>query len=121
MMKKLTLTLTMALALSACSQSTTPLQGELAVFNWLQQANPQQDSQTAIAQQDYRLIAISGRGQALPGIDGNTANKAKLRCKTKFVQGLGDNKGQGEYKIWWQKAFDYAQQYNRAMINYCVN
>ena len=120
MIKQVFTYITLIFTITACS-SAPPLTGELAVFNWLQHANASEDAKQAISAQDFRLIAIASRGQAIPGIDANTARRAKQNCKVKYVQGLGDNKGKGEYTTWWQKALHYAKAYNRSIISYCVN
>lgn len=115
--------LALAITASACTVSPK-LTGELAVFNWLQHANVEQDIKQAISQQDYRLIAIAGRGKAIPGLSLDIARNAKTRCNSKFVSGLGDNyrseKNKEEYKKWWQKARAYAEAYNQKIIEYCL-
>ena len=121
---KLTI-LALAISASACTIAPeapkTKLTGKLAIFNWLQTANVKQDVKQAINNQDFRLIAIAGRGKAIPGIPLEQARQGKTACGSKYIGGLGDSYNKDkEYKNWWQKAREYAKAYNQKIIEYCL-
>lgn len=107
------------------SPATTPaplpaaLPPELAQFNWLLTADAAKDAKQAIANQDYRLLAISGRGSVLPGIAASQAKQVKQQCRYKFMSGMGDViKGDVQRK-WWKKGYQYAKDYNALVLGYC--
>lgn len=97
-----------------------PLTGELAALNWLQQADSSQDAQAAIANKDYRLLAINLRGLVLPGVAKDMLEKVKQRCHHRFLDGMGDVIRSKAHRQWWQKGRAYAQAYNEIMVGHCL-
>lgn len=124
-----------ALTMSACSntdkqsssapeqnQSTDAEQeqGPPKALAWLLNANSRSDAHGAITRQDYRLLAISGRGTRIPGVDMDQMQQARQQCRLRFLKGAGDVvRGKNELK-WRNKAKQYAAEYNRIMIKYCL-
>jgi len=104
--------------IAACQPTTAIYSGE---FAWLNHADIDNDIEQAIANKDYRLIAIAARGKALPGINAEQSQTAKRHCKLKYLKGLGDNKGKknSPQRQFWQTAYEYAKQFNLALISYC--
>ena len=109
----------LALLASACAVDDSKVKETPRVFNWLQNADVDKDVKTALNQQDFRLIAIAGRGRAIPGLSAEQARQGKAHCGSKFVSGLGDSYRK-DLKLWWQQARDYAKAYNLKMIGYCL-
>jgi hypothetical protein len=97
----------------------TSLTGELAAFNWLQQADSGKDAEAAIAKQDYRLLAINLRGVVLPGIAPDQLAQVKQQCKYRFLDGMGDVLTSKEQRQWWKKGKAYAEAYNKIMVGHC--
>lgn len=109
----------LALLASACAVDDSKVKEIPRVFNWLQNTDVDKDVKTALNQQDFRLIAIAGRGKAIPGLSVEQAREGKTQCGSKFVSGLGDSYSK-DVKHWWQQARDYAKAYNLKMIGYCL-
>jgi hypothetical protein len=123
---RLCLTLVVATTLTACqSRQQAPvaesLTGDLAAFNWLQQADSVKDSKAAIAKQDHRLWAVNLRGVALPGIIKEKLEQAKQQCKYRFMPGMGDVLKSKQHRQWWKKGKAYAEAYNKIMIEHCLH
>ena len=112
-------TIALALLASACAVDDSKLKETPTVFNWLQNADVDKDIKAALNQQDFRLIAIAGRGRAIPGLNAEQAREGKAHCGSKFVSGLGDSYRK-DLKHWWQQARNYAKAYNLKMIGYCL-
>jgi hypothetical protein len=106
---------------TAPTQEAEPLSKAIEQLGWLTTADSNKDVKVAIANKDYRLLAISGRGTMLPGIVPEQAKRAKAQCGLHFMPGMGDSITNKEHKKWWQKGRDYATRYNVQMIKYCLN
>jgi hypothetical protein len=112
-------------ALCSCNSTTEPvkesdpLPKELKLLSWLGKADIDRDTTGAIQNKDFRLLAIAGRGMAIPGIEPEEQVKAKQLCKLRYMTGMGDVIVNEEHRAWWKKAQDYAAKYNQVMAGFC--
>jgi hypothetical protein len=101
-------------------QQTSAMTESYPQFNWLQHADSEKDALAAIARKDYRLLAISGRGNMLPGVKPELAEQAKKQCKERFMDGMGDTLRDKEHRKLWKKGRDYAVAYNTIILKSCL-
>ena len=87
---------------------------------WLNKADAEKDSEAAIKSGDFRLLAIPGRGDMVPGVSVEDKSRILDKCSTKLMEGMGDTIRDPEHRKWWQKARDYAQAYNQKMLKHCL-
>ena len=127
MKKSLPILLTMLL-LSACqngsqidmSQVTEEEKSAVESLIWLQSANAANDAQESLARGDKRLLAMATRGGHFPGVEPELASKAKSVCGVRYLPGSTDTvMGQSHLKL-LQAAESYASDYNRIMIQNCL-
>lgn len=116
-MTRLLLTLILMTTMNGCATSnTSDYESQL---QWLQQANPQQDAQAALAQGDFRLMAFAQRSLVIPGVDVENSRKYELKCGVKIMEGMTDVIRSEEHLRLMKLAHTYALQYNAVIKTRC--
>ncbi|MGB5082344.1 MAG: hypothetical protein WBO23_16575 [Burkholderiales bacterium] len=137
MMKAATAAFAIAGLLSACtaqSQNSTPRAATRAdeassmspreaeavdLLRWLDAADPVGDSKRAIDQGRPALLTLGGRGASLPGIAAGEQSRLTPRCPMRVLPGATDTVRGDTHLRYLQRARDYAERYNRAMLAFC--
>jgi len=121
--------LIVGMALTGCQEtdridpaSLTPQEREaVSALSWLRDADPARDAALASEQGDTRLYVLASRAPTLPGIPAEQAESAKSGCGTRVLPGSTDMvRGETHLKL-LQQAADYAAEYNRSMLDACLN
>ncbi|MCG7982132.1 MAG: glutamyl-tRNA amidotransferase [Candidatus Thiodiazotropha lotti] len=87
---------------------------------WLNDANVEREVQTALDKRDKRLLGMMGRGTDLPGVPAELTSRAKTVCGIRYVEGSTDVvRGEVHLQL-LQRAYDYAEAYNQAMLKHCI-
>ncbi len=113
------------LFLSGCNVTADDKSGNAAMpdhlkaLTWTESADVEADVQKAIANKDYRLFAIAGRGERMPGVDAKQMSDLKQRCGVKYLEGSTDAIRDDEHMQLLQKAYQYAEGYNQSMVRHC--
>ena len=127
MKKSLPILLTLLL-LSGCqsgagidmNQVTEKEKGAVESLLWLQSADATKDAQQGLERGDKRLLAMATRGGHLPGIEPAMASKAKSICGVRYLPGSTDTVLGKTHLQLLQAAESYAADYNRIMIDHCL-
>ena len=114
-------------ALAACTgnnqeqhvEPSDPMPKEVKLLSWVYRADVHKDTHEAIANGDYRLLAIPGRGLMIPGVDPAERADAKALCRIRYMTGMGDTLKGEEHRKLWKKARAYAEAYNKIMLDSC--
>ena len=102
------------------SQVTEKEKGAVESLLWLQSADATKDAHQGLERGDKRLLAMATRGGHLPGIQPEMASKAKSICGVRYLPGSTDTvMGQTHLKL-LQAAESYAADYNKIMIDHCL-
>lgn len=124
-MKRYFIVLLSVFTLVSCNGTTdkkpivdTNLPDYLAQLSWADSADAEADARKAIANKDYRLWVMAGRGGNAPGISGD-ASALKNKCGVRYVQGSTDAVRGEQHMVLLQKAYDYATTYNQIIQSYC--
>jgi hypothetical protein len=126
--KKFLPTLLTLLLLAGCQEgsqidmSQVPAKEKSAVESllWLQKADAAKDAQQGLSRGDKRLLAMAIRGSHIPGIAPEMVSKAKSVCGVRYLPGSTDTvMGETHLKL-LQAAEGYAADYNRIMIEHCL-
>ena len=88
-------------------------------LQWVQTANAQDDAQSALAKNDFRLMAMAQRSTVIPGVDVTQSMKYELRCGIKFMDGVTDVITTDEHLRLMKLAHSYALQYNAIIKTRC--
>ena len=91
----------------------------LQVLSWAESANASKDAEAAITENDYRLFIIAGRGQHMPGVATSLRDGLKKQCGTQFLPGSTDVIRDDKHQRLLQKAYDYAEAYNKIILSKC--
>ncbi len=127
-MKKFLPPLLSLLLLTACqegsnvdmSQVTPKEKSAVESLLWLQKADAAKDARQGVERGDKRLLAMATRGGHIPGIAPELVSKAKSVCGVRYLSGSTDTvMGQTHMKL-IQAATGYAADYNRIMIEHCL-
>lgn len=102
------------------SQVTEKEKGAVESLLWLQSANAEKDAQQGLDRGDKRLLAMATRGGHLPGIEPELASKAKSICGVRYLPGSTDTVLGKTHLQLLQAAESYAADYNRIMIEHCL-
>ena len=95
-------------------------QKSIASLAWLQQADVEQDIQTALAKNDNRLLVMAGRSASLPGVPEELSARAKTACGVRYLEGSTDQVQGNTHRQLLQVAYDYAKTYNQALLKHCL-
>jgi len=88
---------------------------------WLKQADAARDAAQAIQRGDKRLLAMATRAPNMPGVPAESTSKAKSECGIRYLEGSTDAVlGDAHLKL-LQAAQEYASQYNKLMLDACLN
>ncbi|MFC3030923.1 hypothetical protein ACFOEE_00055 [Pseudoalteromonas fenneropenaei] len=90
--------------------------GELA---WVVNADAAKDVAQAIAKQDFRLLAVAGRGAMVPGVPLEQKDSLIAKCNVRYMQGTSDVLKDKQQREWQQRAIAYAKQYNALLLPFC--
>ena len=85
----------------------------------LQQRNPINDAQQAIANGDKRFIAKAGRGLNIPSISSTTYSSVKGRCGLRYEYGFGDVLYGENHSRYYGAFIRYAGLYNTTILSAC--
>jgi hypothetical protein len=85
----------------------------------LNQRNPVDDAQQAIASGDKKFIAKAGRGLNIPSIDANTYSMLKGQCGLRYERGFGDQLYGQHHRRFYSAFVAYAERYNQTMLSAC--
>lgn len=77
------------------------------------------DAQNALANNDYRLLQMPGRGTVLPGIDTSDRASAAKLCGVKILEGVSDVVRDEEALENVQRLTQYAERYNLLIYPQC--
>jgi hypothetical protein len=102
------------------SQVTPKEKSAVESLLWLQKADAAKDARQGLERGDKRLLAMATRGGHIPGIAPELVSKAKSVCGVRYLPGSTDTvMGQTHMKL-IQAATEYAADYNRIMIDHCL-
>ena len=105
--------------LSACATESTALNDYEQKLQWVKQADAQADANKALQQGDFRLMALPGRGNVIPGIDVELRQQYKMKCGTKLTPGVTDAvEGEAHLKL-LKMARRYTEEYNEVIKAHC--
>ena len=102
------------------SQVTEKEKGAVESLLWLQSADATKDAQQGLERGDKRLLAMATRGGHLPGIEPTLASKAKSICGVRYLPGSTDTVLGKTHLQLLQAAESYASDYNKIMIEHCL-
>ena len=85
----------------------------------LNQRNPVDDAQQAIASGDKKFIAKAGRGLNIPGVDANTYSMLKGQCGLRYERGFGDQLYGQHHRRFYSAFVIYAEKYNQTILSAC--
>jgi hypothetical protein len=97
----------------------TSVPEHIALLEWARVADAQHDAKTAIANSDYRLLILAGRGERMLGISPEESGSLKKRCGTRYLQGSTDVIRDDEHLSLLNKAHQYAEEYNKIVATAC--
>ncbi len=92
---------------------------ELKLLSWVMYADSDKDTAQAIKNEDHRLLALSVRGAILPGVSTEETDKVKQQCRFRYLTGMEDKIVDSEHRRWWRTGYNYAERYNKIMLQYC--
>ena len=119
-MNKSLLSLTLTMLLSACVTDSNAVKNYELELEWVNTANAEADAKAALAQGDFRLMAVPGRGEIIPGIESSKRGAYSLKCGTRIIPGMTDAvRGDSHLKL-LQKATEYGAAYNAYIIEQCI-
>lgn len=85
----------------------------------LQQKNPQQEAQAAIARGERYFLCNAGRSRTVPGLTAEVYAKASERCSTQCLEGVTDALYGENHAKYLSAALAYSAQWNQVMIKAC--
>lgn len=119
-MNKTTLfTLSLLGLMAGCVTDSTALNDYEKKLQWVKQADAHLDASSALQQGDFRLMALPGRGNVIPGIDVEQRHQYELKCGTKLTPGVTDAVQGEEHLELLKMARRYAEQYNAIIKARC--
>lgn len=102
------------------ASAMSPREAEaVALLRWLDRADPVADSKRAIDQERPTLLTLGGRGASLPGIAPERQSHLTRKCPVRVLPGATDMVRGDTHLRYLQRAHDYAERYNRAMLAFC--
>ena len=87
-------------------------------FKWLYYADPKADANLAIEKQDFKLLAITGGYDSLPGIGGGSSVLRK-QCGYRLLANSNDTLKSKNALISHNDLYQYAVTYNQLMAVAC--
>jgi hypothetical protein len=102
------------------ASAMSPQEAEaVAPLRWLDTADPVADSKRAIDQGRPTLLSLGGRGASLPGMAPELRSQLTRKCPVRVLPGATDMVRGDAHLRYLQRAHDYAERYNRAMLAFC--
>ena len=95
-----------------------PVPDAVAALTWVETADPDKDAEAAIANGDYRLWVMAGRGERAPGLTSDQ-QFFKTRCGIRYLPGSTDLVVNQRHMQLMGTLEDYAAAYNQKMLPYC--
>jgi hypothetical protein len=118
--KKSLLSLSFLLMLSACVTDSNAVKDYERDLQWVSTADAQADALAALAAGDFRLMAVPGRGEVIPGIEASKRNAYSLKCGTRLIPGMTDAVIDDSHLRLLKKASEYGARYNSFIIEKCI-
>ncbi len=92
----------------------------VSALSWLESADAAQNALAAVAKKQFMLYSDGGRGGALPGIPAEQVDQLRELCGTTVLPGATDVVHGDVHLSYLQKAYAYADAYNRIVAQHCV-
>ena len=118
-MNKLLILLLLVTSITGCATNTRAMSEAEKQLLWVQDANPQQDAEAALAKGDFRLMALAQRSLVIPGIDLESSRKYELKCGVIIMQGVSDVIRSEQHLELMKLAHSYALKYNAFIKMHC--
>ena len=95
---------------------------EYAISNlqWVEKFDLESEIARALQEQDFRLFVIAKRGPNVPGISLDKQATFKKMCGEKYLEGIGDVQFGEAHKKLYNKAIQFASDYNVSVAKNCV-
>ena len=119
-MKRSLLGLTLLMTLSACVTDSSAVKDYERDLQWVNSANAEADARAALAEGDFRLMTVPGRGEVIPGIEASQRSTYSLRCGTRLIPGMSDAVRDESHLRLLKKASEYGARYNSLIIEKCI-
>ena len=91
----------------------------VAHLQWLDNTDPIAEAKRSITEGRPALLTLGGRGAMPPGISAEQQARLGKQCKIEILPGATDMVQGDTHLRYLERARDYAEQYNRAMLAYC--
>ena len=125
-MARLAILVSFTLLLPACLTNSSNMNNDelsneaVAALIWIEKADPLADAEQAVRTGDFRVYAQASRGQNIPGVTETDSAAVRQNCGTRVIPGSTDAVRGTRHLELLQKAYDYAEIYNRFVIKHCT-
>lgn len=104
---------------AGCATETATLNEYAKKLQWVQEADANEDAEAALENKDFRLLALPGRGNIIPGVEPDKTNDYALKCGTRTVPGMTDAVQGEDHLRLLKMARQYAEDYNKVIKRAC--